>query len=500
MNPPFIHSLLLKYKVSRHFSLFVFVCLSSGLISTFSHAETVQGSYGVSTTGYLEAVSATGPWIATQSEAEDGANNDQLMTPLRVKQALISALGTGNFSGDRIVSGTASLTVDTAGTVTQRSSGNSKLALQGDGSNFIELGNTRTTNNYAYIDLIGDATYTDYGLRLIRDNAGPNANSWLQHRGTGGLHLMTQEAAPIVFRTSNTEQMRVLPNGNVGIGTSLPQAPMEVAGITTARAIAQGSVGLGHISETGWDGNGIIFTNSYITSSVTHRSIVQNGGNLYFGRHSSSGHTTDMFIAESGRVGIGTSSPRTSLDSPRGAVFNEVSVGACPFGSCVGDNIDYSYEAIQLPGGTNLRLFFGSNQRFIFGNDGTPYKPNGGSWAAISDKRLKQVEGSYTRGLKQIAGLNPVRYHYTKNNPLQQPSDKEYVGLLAQDVQPHFPEAVHKAEDGYYRLDTTSINFAMINAVKELKSENDDLKTEMRRFRQDFEDYKHRHSQVVQVK
>ena len=40
------------------------------------------------------ADSAGGNWIATQAEAEAGSNNDQVMTPLRVSQA-IAALATG---------------------------------------------------------------------------------------------------------------------------------------------------------------------------------------------------------------------------------------------------------------------------------------------------------------------------------------------------------------------------------------------------------------------
>ena len=58
------------------------------------------------------------------------------------------------------------------------------LTRQG-GSNFIEVGSGQNANNYAYIDFVGDSTYTDYGLRLIRSNGGANTSSQLIHRGTG---------------------------------------------------------------------------------------------------------------------------------------------------------------------------------------------------------------------------------------------------------------------------------------------------------------------------
>ena len=82
----------------------------------------------------------------------------------------------------------------------------------------IEVGAGRTGNGYAYIDFIGDATYTDYGLRLIRSNGGANTTSELVHRGTGALNINAAEAAPILFKTSNAERMRINSSGHVGIG------------------------------------------------------------------------------------------------------------------------------------------------------------------------------------------------------------------------------------------------------------------------------------------
>jgi len=110
---------------------------------------------------------------------------------------------------------------------------------------------------------------------------------------------------------------------------------------------------------------------------------------------------------------------------------------------------------------------------------GNAYKTEGGtSWATSSDLRLKTVLGNYEKGLDEIAALSAVRFVYNKDNPRQLSSDVAQVGFVAQDVQKIFPEAVSEAEDGYLDFNIHAINIALVNAVKELKAENDRLKTE----------------------
>jgi hypothetical protein len=77
------------------------------------------------------------------------------------------------------------------------------LALCGNGSRLIQVGEGRTDDNYSYIDLVGDTTYPDFGLRILRGNGGANTASIICHRGTGDLCITTAEAADIALRTSN---------------------------------------------------------------------------------------------------------------------------------------------------------------------------------------------------------------------------------------------------------------------------------------------------------
>jgi len=93
----------------------------------------------------------------------------------------------------------------------------------------IEIGTIRTGNGFSYVDLIGDATYTDYGTRLIRNNSGANTSSQLIHRGTGALNIYAQDAGFITLSTNGSERMRIVSTGEIGIGTTAPDYKLHIA-------------------------------------------------------------------------------------------------------------------------------------------------------------------------------------------------------------------------------------------------------------------------------
>lgn len=108
------------------------------------------------------------------------------------------------------------------------------------GNNNINIGNIRvntygTGDRYAFIDLVGDDTYSDFGLRIIRGNGGANAISDIIHRGTGSLRLRSQDAGTIGLFTNNTQRLHVTSAGNVGVGTTSPANLFEVNGYSVSR-------------------------------------------------------------------------------------------------------------------------------------------------------------------------------------------------------------------------------------------------------------------------
>ena len=94
----------------------------------------------------------------------------------------------------------------------------------------INIGANRSGNGYSYIDLVGDATYSDFGARFIRENTGPNTGTAIEHRGTGVLSLNAKDAGSVRFYTSNTERVRVDSSGNVSIGNFAPAQKLHVDG------------------------------------------------------------------------------------------------------------------------------------------------------------------------------------------------------------------------------------------------------------------------------
>ena len=80
-----------------------------------------------------------------------------------------------------------------------------------------------------------------------------------------------------------------------------------------------------------------------------------------------------------------------------------------------------------------------------------------------SDRRLKYVGKENTSGLEKIKQLKVFNYVYKKDT-----TKTPHVGVIAQDLQKVFPNAVKKGADGFLTIRMEDMFYAVINAIKEL--------------------------------
>jgi hypothetical protein len=108
-----------------------------------------------------------------------------------------------------------------------------------------------------------------------------------------------------------------------------------------------------------------------------------------------------------------------------------------------------------------------------------------GTWTALSDISLKQDVQPYTRGLDAVLQLNPVTFRYKPATPFAPRDEPSQIlfGLVAQDVEPYIPEIVGSmiATVGEEQCEVATLNggdliYALINSVKTLKAELDELR------------------------
>ena len=81
----------------------------------------------------------------------------------------------------------------------------------------------------------------------------------------------------------------------------------------------------------------------------------------------------------------------------------------------------------------------------------------------ISDRRLKYVGKESTSGLDKVRQLKVFNFTYKKDT-----TKTPHVGVIAQDLQKVFPNAVQKGEDGFLTIRMEDMFYAVINAIKEL--------------------------------
>lgn len=140
----------------------------------------------------------------------------------------------------------------------------------------------------------------------------------------------------------------------------------------------------------------------------------------------------------------------------------------------------YVFSTLWTNGGADTIAFYGhdGDQMEYFNtrggsNDYAPYfatemhgrfyNPHYGRTPVYSDRRLKYVGKENVSGLDKIRQLKVFNYTFKKDK-----AKEPHVGVIAQDLQKVFPNAVKKGADGFLTIRMEDMFYAVINAIKEL--------------------------------
>jgi hypothetical protein len=129
----------------------------------------------------------------------------------------------------------------------------------------------------------------------------------------------------------------------------------------------------------------------------------------------------------------------------------------------------------------------GTNTGFIAPGTGGVYQGNNSSsWSTTSDRRIKKNIEDNTTGLDAINQIKVRNFEYrSKDEITELPShaaiDKEgiQVGVIAQEIETILPDVVTEESTGVKSVNPDNLTWYLVNAVKELSSQVDELKAEI---------------------
>jgi hypothetical protein len=449
---------------------------------------------------------------------------------------------TGTSVNDSVLRITSALLVSTYGTTTMCVSGTRVGIGKTAPTAFLDIGNSGlngglqiyglSNNNIArpaidtssgfptvtpsYEIRASSANGADGFLRIRAGGIGFNSANAASYIDLAGFSSVADMLQNIVLGTSGTERMRIMSNGNVGIGTAgtTPVGRLEVfsGGIvmnrlgnitaqTDVSAIVEGSRNVGMYWQKGVNNNfcGISF------KALSNDTLIERL----------------RIDADTGRIGIGSTAPETELEIRRpnnGGYDGGTSTDGTRWGITMRSSNTVGTRIMSVnrdtAGGTwktelvfstnfntvlndRMRLtgegFLGiglSNPTFMLQlSSNSAGKPGGSTWSDSSDRRIKLniVDADVSRCYDIVKQLPLKRYGYIPEYvQAYKLRDTHVVGWIAQEVETVFPNAVTVTSQesmldisNFYWLDVDQIYKTMYGALTKVIRDKEALETKI---------------------
>jgi hypothetical protein len=401
-------------------------------------------------------------------------------------------------------------------------------------------------------DLVIFRASTGFGSpRQITLAAGNGPTTYLEAKGFGGNYITDFGIRTYNSSGTAFEVFFATSAGNVGIGTTAPNGKFEVANLSSGVTVgdflvdaANKNVYVGRLSSTSNDNTNFIVRNRIGTASLY---VVGNSGNVGIGTSSPGNFNsvafTGPFLDVAGILQIkGTSANGVAIIQLGGDTYRkatiETSIGTqdpfLAFGTASSGSSSANTERMRITSGgdvcvkTTTASFTASgrgnitiagdsgssailgfkvgsvNRAYMFvngedtyldntsgtglfivlnGSGGVKLDRNATSWTSNSDEKLKNINGNIESALDKILTLRAVNFSWKTDE-----TNKENLGLIAQDVEKVFPQVVNKSklaksinsdnqdETEYLGIRYTELIPVLIAAIQELKAEIEILK------------------------
>jgi hypothetical protein len=278
-----------------------------------SYADGWTASFTTNISGYINSDDV--PDITTAKPTAGSADYIQNQTA-SAQTANFNISGNGYFGGNVGIGNTSPSQRLTVGSSNGQSS--ALIAARGNGNDF-EFGHTNTAG---YGSTIGSEVNSGFPFIAFMAEAGTTINTYKTRGNVGRIINSTTDGSLRFGRAASsnadnqslTEDMRIDGSGNLGIGTSSPGSKVDIQG-GDLNVSGQGrfkgwyTQGTGLAAEIGISA-GQAYLYSYNRTASSYQPINLSGSTVGIGH---SGATTDLFVASSGKVGVGTSSPTEAL-------------------------------------------------------------------------------------------------------------------------------------------------------------------------------------------